>query len=97
VPECTEAERALLEMVLKGESSEVAVENAVAKVQSERLTPELRERAIATHAAWLDAGRKKAAVWEELNAVGVVGARSTPLYQEFEVEAKKRLNGAGRG
>lgn len=97
MPECTEAERALLDLVLRGESNGKAIETAVSKVQAERLSPELRERAIAVHAAWLEADKQKGDLWNDLAKLGLIGAKAQGLFGEIEGEARKRLNGGNRG
>jgi hypothetical protein len=90
VPECTALERALLDKVVRGEfSGEESSE--LTRVLLERLTPELKERAIQVHVAYERATKARSAVWEELRKLGFSGERSHFLWSEIAREAKSRM------
>jgi hypothetical protein len=90
MPECTEAERAYLEACLSaGVNPGSGLLDGVAK---ERLTPELREAAIAAHIGTIRAHRIDSAVWERIEATGVHGSARIELYRDIEDEAEKRID-----
>ncbi len=92
MPTCTEAERAYLEACLSaGVNPGSELLDGVTK---ERLTPELREAAIASHIGTIRANRIDSAVWKRIEATGVHGPARIALYRDIETEADKRLEAA---
>jgi len=91
VPECTEAERALLDAHLQGASGE-ALQRAVGRVQAERLTPELRERVVRACLAQRRANQQADEAWSALTAAtGISGSGIEGIWNELHREAKQRL------
>lgn len=86
MPECTAAERALLEHVVRGESSQVEHERLLKEVRAERVSPELREQLVRLRVRRLKDHAQEMALWEQL---GVPFNHN--LYADVEAEAKQRL------
>lgn len=90
MPTCTELERKLLDKVIEGEPAD----EERSCVILERITPELRERAVVAHMAVHSALEEREAVWAALLPLGVKGKDMVPeVWKSVEREAKCRLQG----